>query len=225
MVIMPPKEPEAAVPHAELLRSLREQRQRFGLTQAELARLAGVSQALIARMESSNHRTRIDPRLSTYVRVLRAMEQTEQRQVTASRVAHAPVLSAAPDDTLEEVARVFEKHSISQMPVLQGGVQVGSIADRVIARALGRGDPKRISSMRVRDVMEDPHTRLREMVVEMDHPRAGKIPGLGIPAKLKGTPGRIRRPPPLLGQHTDEVLREAGLGPRIPELRKRGVVA
>lgn len=142
--------------HAELLHRLREQRQRLGLTQAELARLAGVSQALIARMESTNPKTRIDPRLSTYVRVLRAMEQTEQRKVTAGRIAHAPLFSAAPDDTLETVARVFEKESISQMPVLQGEVQVGSISDRAIARILGREDPKRICAMRVRDVMEDP---------------------------------------------------------------------
>ncbi|MEM3086279.1 MAG: CBS domain-containing protein [Halobacteria archaeon] len=152
-----PREPEPpSAGHVELLHSLREQRQRLGLTQAELARLAGVSQALVARMESANPKTRIDPRLSTYVRVLRAMEQTEQKRVTASRVAHSPVLSAAADDTLEEVARVFERESISQMPVIQGGVQVGSVSDRAIARVLARGDPKRISTMRVRDVMEEP---------------------------------------------------------------------
>ncbi len=161
---MPPRNPEPVPtngrperpPHAELLHRLREQRQRLGLTQAELARLAGVSQALVARMESANPKTRIDPRLSTYVRVLRAMEQVQSRQVTAGRVSHAPLLSASPDDTLEEVAGVFEKESISQMPVLEGGVQVGSISDRVIARALSRGDPKRISATRVREVMEDP---------------------------------------------------------------------
>lgn len=154
---MRPKEPEPlGIPQAELLYRLREQRQRLGLTQAELARLAGVSQALIARMESTNPKTRIDPRLSTYVRVLRAMAQMEQTQVTAAVVYHAPVLSASPDDTLEKVAGVFEKESISQMPVLQGGVQAGAISDRAIARVLARGDPKRISTMRVRDVMEEP---------------------------------------------------------------------
>lgn len=151
-----PESAEESALHTDLLRRLREQRQRLGLTQAELARLAGVSQALIARMESANARTRIDPRLSTYVRVLRAMEQTERKRVTAGRVAHAPVLSAALDDTLEEVARVFERESISQMPVLQGGVQVGSISDRGIARVLARGDPRRISTMRVREILEEP---------------------------------------------------------------------
>ena len=58
-------------------------------------------------------------------------------------------------------------------------------------------------------VVADPHTRAREMVVEMEHPEAGTVYGLGIPVKLSGTPGSIRRPAPLLGEHTDEILRGA----------------
>jgi crotonobetainyl-CoA:carnitine CoA-transferase CaiB-like acyl-CoA transferase len=62
-----------------------------------------------------------------------------------------------------------------------------------------------------RSVFEDPHTRAREMSVELEHPVEGTIRALGIPVKLSATPGAIRRPAPLLGEHTDEVLREAGL--------------
>jgi crotonobetainyl-CoA:carnitine CoA-transferase CaiB-like acyl-CoA transferase len=51
----------------------------------------------------------------------------------------------------------------------------------------------------------------REMVVELEHPVEGKMRALGVPLKLSETPGEIRRPAPLLGEHTDEVLREAGL--------------
>jgi formyl-CoA transferase len=58
--------------------------------------------------------------------------------------------------------------------------------------------------------VDDPHTRAREMVVEMEHPEAGTVYGLGIPVKLSATPGSIRRPPPLLGEHTDEILAELG---------------
>jgi crotonobetainyl-CoA:carnitine CoA-transferase CaiB-like acyl-CoA transferase len=57
-------------------------------------------------------------------------------------------------------------------------------------------------------VVDDPHTKARDMVVEMEHPEAGTVYGLGIPVKLSGTPGTIRRPAPLLGQHTDEILAE-----------------
>jgi crotonobetainyl-CoA:carnitine CoA-transferase CaiB-like acyl-CoA transferase len=57
-------------------------------------------------------------------------------------------------------------------------------------------------------VVADPHTLAREMVVEMEHPEAGTVYGLGIPVKLSATPGSIRRPAPLLGQHSDEILAE-----------------
>ena len=57
-------------------------------------------------------------------------------------------------------------------------------------------------------VVEDPHTQARDMIVAMEHPEAGTVYGLGIPVKLSGTPGSIRRPAPLLGQHTDEILAE-----------------
>ena len=49
------------------------------------------------------------------------------------------------------------------------------------------------------------------MAVEMQHPEEGTVRGLGIPVKLSDTPGSVRRAAPLLGEHTEEVLREAGL--------------
>jgi crotonobetainyl-CoA:carnitine CoA-transferase CaiB-like acyl-CoA transferase len=56
----------------------------------------------------------------------------------------------------------------------------------------------------------DPHTAAREMVVELEHPRAGRTRALGLPVKLSATPGGISRPAPLLGEHTREVLGEFG---------------
>ena len=57
-------------------------------------------------------------------------------------------------------------------------------------------------------VIEDPQVLAREMIVEIDHPVAGKLKVPGIPIKFSRTPGKIRRTAPLLGEHTDEILKE-----------------
>jgi formyl-CoA transferase/CoA:oxalate CoA-transferase len=48
------------------------------------------------------------------------------------------------------------------------------------------------------------------MIIDIDHPTAGKIKTLGIPVKLSKTPGRVQSPPPRLGQHTDQILINLG---------------
>ena len=62
----------------------------------------------------------------------------------------------------------------------------------------------------VADMAADPQTAAREMVVELEHARAGRTRALGLPIKLSATPGRVARPAPLLGEHTREVLAEFG---------------
>ena len=58
------------------------------------------------------------------------------------------------------------------------------------------------------ETLRDPQTIARGMVAEVEHPRAGPMRTLGVPVKLSETPGGVRRPAPLLGEHTGEVARE-----------------
>ena len=60
------------------------------------------------------------------------------------------------------------------------------------------------------DVFADPQVLSRDMLQEIPHPSLGSIKQAGIPIKFSGTPGSIQRHPPLLGEHTGEILGEMG---------------
>lgn len=59
-------------------------------------------------------------------------------------------------------------------------------------------------------VVADPQVRHNEMIVELEHPTAGTVSAVGIPTRFSRTPGAVQSAPPLLGEHTDDVLRRAG---------------
>jgi crotonobetainyl-CoA:carnitine CoA-transferase CaiB-like acyl-CoA transferase len=78
----------------------------------------------------------------------------------------------------------------------------------------------------VAEVCASPQLKARGMVVTLDHPKAGPVTVMGVPIRLADTPGAPVAPPPLLGQHTDEIL--TGLlgmsKARVDALRGAGVV-
>ena len=110
--------------------------------------------------------------------------------------------------------------------------------DAAISEALVKSDAKawlekltsagipcgRINS--VEQALNDPHAAEREMVRSASHPTAGPVRMLGIPLRFSDTPASVRRPPPTLGQHTDQVLQDAlGLSDaRLAELRAAKVI-
>jgi formyl-CoA transferase len=73
---------------------------------------------------------------------------------------------------------------------------------------------------------ESEHGRHRQMRIEIDHPLEGKVPNIGFAVKMQGTPQEVRRHPPLLGEHTQEVLTQAGFTPdEIKALEEQGAFA
>jgi crotonobetainyl-CoA:carnitine CoA-transferase CaiB-like acyl-CoA transferase len=74
------------------------------------------------------------------------------------------------------------------------------------------------------DLFADPHIIEREMVTTMEHPSFGEIKQVGIPIKLSETPGELVSPPPMLGQHSIEILQSLGYtDEEIHELYEKGV--
>ncbi len=75
-------------------------------------------------------------------------------------------------------------------------------------------------------VVNHPQVKARGALVEMNHPRAGKVRMVGAPVRLSETPGSVRTPSPMLGEHTTEVLRDLlGLSAAdVEALRGAGVI-
>ena len=76
------------------------------------------------------------------------------------------------------------------------------------------------------EAFSDPHLLSRKMVLELEHPKVGKVRHMGIPVKLSDTPGQVRSFAPQLGEHTDEVLTELGYSTEeIARMHEAGAVA
>jgi len=78
----------------------------------------------------------------------------------------------------------------------------------------------------VAEVCESEHLKARGMTVSLPHPKAERVTVMGVPVRLHATPGKVTTAPPLLGQHTETVLRTlVGLkGPAIARLRTQGAI-
>ena len=122
----------------------------LGLTQTDLARKAGISQSMIARIESGS----VDPRVSTLSRIVGVLQQKEEPPYRAGELMHTPVYSVEPMDPVSRAVEIMEKNDISQLPVVEGGVPVGCISESAIVSALEEGGLHASGSRPVKEFME-----------------------------------------------------------------------
>ena len=121
-----------------------------------------------------------------------------------------------------EARRVENRAAL--VPILDD-VFAGATVDEWLKRLEAAGVPAgRIKS--VAEVCESEHLKARGMIVRLPHPTAGTVTVLGVPVRLHATPGAVTAPPPVLGQHTEQVLRRVlGLRPAaIAHLRRTGAI-
>jgi len=72
------------------------------------------------------------------------------------------------------------------------------------------------------EAFDSDHGRHRQMRMEIDHPIEGKVPNIGFAVKMNGTPQQVYRHPPLLGEHTSELLAELGISGDAVKLLEAG---
>ncbi|WP_058364841.1 CaiB/BaiF CoA transferase family protein [Haloparvum sedimenti] len=103
-----------------------------------------------------------------------------------------------------------------------------AFAEWTTAEAVETLEAHDVPASHVRDMAElfaDPQIEAREMRVEMEHPTAGTVTMPGSPMKFSRTPATYRQHPPLLGEHTETVLREFGYRDAdLADLRERGAI-
>jgi predicted transcriptional regulator len=140
---------------------IRTQRLELGLTQAQLAKLAGVTQAYIAKIEAGT----ADPTMSIIEKILETLDKTasekekiaSEKYVTAGEIMATPVISVKPDDKIERAAKLMNSYKISQLPVIDGETQVGSISEATLMHQLTAGkDMSKLVRRSIKEIMESP---------------------------------------------------------------------
>jgi predicted transcriptional regulator len=177
------------------LAEIKMRRRQFNLTQADLAVLAGVSQSLIAKLESDV----VVPSYGNAKRIFDALEKLqEQHSVRAESVMQKKVCCLRDSDSAKKAVSLMEKNAISQLPVLsESGVCVGSVSEENILKKISRENGNiNLSETTVRELMDNsfpsiqPDTPLRIVQSILEHNSAvivaenGKIKGIITKADL-----------------------------------------
>ena len=131
-------------------KELRARREVLGLKQTELARRAGISQSMVARIEAGS----VDPRVSTLNKIIVVLNSAEPKKITAAQIMHTPVLSVPPQASISQAVEIFGKNNISQLPVIERGVPAGCISEAVIVKAIEQQRLHKTHMFMVRDFME-----------------------------------------------------------------------
>ena len=142
------------------LEDIAKKRRQLGLKQAELAKLAGVSQSLVAKLESG----KIDSSYTKVKTIFDVLERLEAKtKIQEEKIVPNEVISIQKDEPLAKVVRLMKDHGYSQVPVFNGKQSVGSISEKTILRQILAGkDLAQISKLPTEDIMEEAFPQVSE---------------------------------------------------------------
>jgi predicted transcriptional regulator len=128
-------------------RQLKKIRTQLGYTQGALAKSAGVSQSIIAKIEAGT----VDPTFNTLSAISRALRTTTTEQgKKAADVMSSPVVGVQEGDRIKACADLMKRRGFSQLPVFRGGKLIGTITDSHIVTLLSEAqDPRKLLDDRV----------------------------------------------------------------------------
>jgi predicted transcriptional regulator len=150
-------------------KQLKKLRTEVRLTQKKLGKLAGVSQAHIAKIETG----KVDPRLSTINRILKVL--SERREKSCKDVMTIGVIFTRPEDSILEISELMIRHAISQMPVKKGKKIVGTVTEENIVRNLRASLGKESAE----NIMDPPLPIVEENLnIEVVRPLLEEYPGI-----------------------------------------------
>ncbi len=110
-------------------------RKKIGLTQSELASQAGISQSLIAKIESGT----LDPTYSKAKKIFDVLDSlSKQKQLKAKDIMNKKLISVTPETKIKDVIKEMRKHGISQMSVIEKSHCVGLVSETILLDAFNK---------------------------------------------------------------------------------------
>ncbi|MGZ4851452.1 MAG: CBS domain-containing protein [Candidatus Bathyarchaeia archaeon] len=142
------------------LEDIAKRRRQLGLKQSELAKMTGVSQSLIAKLEAGA----IDSSYTKVKTIFDVLDRLEFKTKTqADKVLHKNVVAVQKDEPISKVVKIMKEYGYSQIPIFEGKHPVGSISEKAILRQILAGkDLDEISKLPTEEIMEEAFPQINE---------------------------------------------------------------
>ena len=130
------------------LKDIKEIRKKFSLTQTDLAKKAGVSQSLIAKVEAG----RLDPTYSNAKKIFDALDSlTQKKEIKAEEIMTKKIVFVAKESDVKDIIKKMKKYEISQLPVIEDDKILGSVSETTVLEAIMSGK----NEVKAKDIIQD----------------------------------------------------------------------